>query len=85
MIRRISEKAKLTGSPLHFVSTFRIGFQTISINPCQRCRHHTEVQVIGHRLRISALAFLATYVLLELFESGFDLPSCPVILDNLCD
>jgi hypothetical protein len=39
--------------------------------------------VIGHRLRISALAFLATYVLLELFESGFDFPSCPVILDNL--
>ncbi len=60
-----------------------ICLDAIGIDPGNGRRHHTEVQMIDHRMCIARLAFGAADLLPDLLEPGFDLPTCPVILDDL--
>ena len=67
------------------MATFRIGLDTIRIDPRHGSRHPTKIQVIGHRMGVARLAFGAADLLLDLFESGFDFPPRAVKFDDLLD
>ena len=65
------------------MATFRIGLDTIRIDPRHGSRHHTKIQVIGHRMGVARLAFGTADVLFDFFIAGFDFPACAVEFDNL--
>ena len=70
-------------APLDGMSSFGSTFKLHGINPNERSSHHTEVEVIDHCMGIPALTLQTADVLLELFETRFDLPAGSVVLDDL--
>lgn len=84
MRRWTSEKAKLVRPFTLRRRWGSIRFDAVRINPSDRGRHHTKMQVIDHGLGIPTLTFLTANVLLELFKAGFDFPASAIILDDLC-
>lgn len=65
--------------------TFRGFFKLHGIDPDDSCGHHRKVEVVDHRLRVSALRLRTADFPFEFFEPGFDLPSGSVILQDLLD
>ncbi len=55
------------------------------VNPNQRCCHHAEMKVIYNGLRISALGFGTADLLFEFLETGFNLPTGAIVLNDLLD
>ncbi len=72
-----------TVATLDFVPSFGDVFEPCTIYPNDGCGHDGKIDVIDHSLCIAGLAFAASNVLLDLFETRFDFPSGPVLLDNL--
>ena len=66
-----------------FMPTFGDVFQPCPIDPGNGSRHHGKVDVIDYSMGITGLAFAATNVLFELFETGFDFPPFTIVLDYL--
>jgi hypothetical protein len=58
-------------------------FKSAGVNPGERGGHHTKVQVICHRHRISVLGLGTADIPLQLFETCLDLPPGAVIFDDL--
>ena len=78
---QIGERETVAASD--FVPTFRDVFQACSIDPGNGGCHHAKVDVIHDGIGIAGLAFTAADVLFDLFVSGFDFPSCTILLDDL--
>jgi hypothetical protein len=65
--------------------TFRGFFKLHGIDPDDRCGHHRKVEVIDHRLRVSALRLRTADFPFELLEAGSNLPAGSVIFHDLLD
>ena len=63
--------------------TFRGFFKSHGIDPDDRCGHHRKIEVVDHRLRVSALRLRTADFPFELLEAGLDLPPGSVILHDL--
>jgi len=66
-----------------FVTTFGDVLKPCPIDPGNGGCHHGKVAVIHDSIGITGLALAAPDVLFDLFESGFDFPSCAPVLDDL--
>ena len=66
-----------------FMSPFRDILNPCPIDPGNGGGHQGKVQVIHDGMSISGLAFTAADVLFDLFEAGFDFPSCAIVFDDL--
>jgi len=66
-----------------FMSTFGDILKLCSINQGNGGCHHGKVDVIHDGMGIPCLTFAAPDVLFDLFEAGFDFPSCAIVLDDL--
>jgi len=66
-----------------FMSTFGDILKPCSIDQGNGGCHHGKVDVIHDGMGIPCLAFAAPDVLFDLFEAGFDFPSCAIVLDDL--
>ncbi len=56
-----------------------------SVDPDHSDSDHAKVEMVDHRVGGSALGMRASDLLLEFLETGFDLPSSPIVLDDLVD
>ena len=70
-------------SIVNSVTTLRFFFKFVGVYPGNGSGHHAEVEVIGNSMWRSCLAFYAADFLLDLFEAGFNFPSCAIILNDL--
>jgi hypothetical protein len=74
-----------TGSTFHDMTPLRVGLDAIGVDPGDGSGHHTEVQVIDHRMGVTCLAPSAADLLFDFLEAGFDLPTRTVVFDDLLD
>lgn len=66
-----------------FVPSFGDILKPCSIDPGNGGCHHGKADVIHDSMGIAGLAFTAADVLFDLFKTGFDFPSCAIVLDDL--
>ena len=63
-----------TGSAFQEVSPLGVGLDVIGVKPDQRHGHHTEIEVVAHRIGVTDLAPGAADLLFDFLEAGFDHP-----------
>ena len=73
-----------TGSTFHDMTPLRVGLDAVGVDPGNRGGHHTEVQVIDHRMGVACLAVGTVDLLFDFLEAGFDLPARTIVFDLVC-
>ena len=70
-------------SIVNSVTTLWCFFKMIGVYPGYSGGHHAEIEVISNGMRCSGLAFYASNLLLDLFETGLDFPACAIGFSDL--